>query len=314
MNMKKFLTTKINKDQWRLTVPNINHSIFRKSPAKDDDKSDKESKRSSGFYDFQEAQIEYDKTRSLPNSVYIDNSCSESEEEEVFEDARAMSDKNKDTSDTDADVYTDVEPIPKVEPNNIDKNNSKYEYDVPRISFKFFEKDQKRQNEVKEEEIENQYEDADKSHYEPVKVVKSEMKLTLLPAEGFEEQFEEVSTGDSNQPVCHPSEKFVSQTEVYVNSLECIPVATLKSAGSDPNIKLRQQNDSDPDHGFYQVPRSLKKTYRLSQSLNDFDVEKIEDSGPTGISSDIPSMEHISASQVLIRSDLGNSMDIKSVE
>lgn len=313
--MKKFLSTKINKEQWRLTVPNINHGIFRKAPTKDEDKSDKESKRSSGFYDFSEAQIEYDKTRSLPNSVYIDTS-SESEEEELFEDARAMSDKNKDTSDTDVDVYTDVDPVPKAEPTNIDQNNSKYEYDVPRISFKFFEKDQKVQSNEKEEQVEHHYEDADHPHYEPVKVVRSELKLTLLPTKNDEEEFEEVKIEENSasSPICHPSEKFVSQTEVYVNSLECIPVATVKSAGSDPNIALRQIKDLEPDDGFYQVPRSLKKTHRLSQSLNNFDVEQIENAGVTIVSAEMPSMEHISASQILVKPHLENVADQDSIE
>lgn len=302
--MKKFLATKINKDQWRLTVPNINHSIFRKS-SKDDDKSDKESKRSSGFYDFQEAQTEYDKSRSLPNSVYVDTSCSESEEE-IFEDARAMSDK-KDTSDTDADVYTDVEPVPKGETKNIDKNNSKYEYDVPRISFKFFEKEQKHTAENKEEEeFEHQYEDPEQPHYEPVKVVRSELKFTLLPKKDEEDEFEEIDevktvNDNSSSPVCHPSEKFVSHTEVYVNSLECIPIATIKSAGSDPNIVIRPKDESEVDDGFYQVPRSLKKAHRLSQSLNDFDVEDIENVTPKISTAETPSIEHISASQILVR-------------
>lgn len=321
--MKKFLTTKINKDQWRLTVPNINHSIFRKS-SKDDDKSDKESKRSSGFYDFQEAQVEYDKSRSLPNSVYVDTSCSESDEE-IFEDARAMSDKNKDTSDTDGDVYTDVEPVSKAVCTNIDKNNSKYEYDVPRISFKFFEKEQKQEDgikddiedteELQDEPNEHHYEDADQQHYEPVKIVRSELKLTLLPNKDDEdEQFEEIGTKPvaSSSPVCHPSEKFVSHTEVYVNSLECIPISIMKSAGSDPNIALRQKDDQDPDDGFYQVPRSLKKTHRLSQSLNDFDVEQIENSSTKIVTAETPSIEHISASQIFLRPHLDDNVDKES--
>lgn len=302
--MKKFLTTKINKDQWRLTVPSINNGIFRKSPSKDEDKSDKESKRSSGFYDFQEAQTEYDKTRSLPNSVYIDNSSEsdDDEDEEVFEDARAMSDRCKDTSDTDVDVYTDVEPIPQAETRNIDLNNSRYEYDVPRISFKFFDKTQQTENDDKSDENDHQYEDAEHPHYEPVKVVRNELKLSLWPTNQKvteeEEEFEEISS-----PVCHPSEKFVSQTEVYVNNLECIPVTTLKSAGSDPNIAMRHNSEEDIGDGFYQVPRSLKAAHRLSQSLKDFDIEQIENSSPAIVSSDIPSIEHISASQILVNED-----------
>ncbi|CAG9813904.1 unnamed protein product [Phaedon cochleariae] len=285
--MKKFITTKISKQQWRVTVPNINANVFRKSPAKEDDKSsDKESKRSSGFYDFQDAQQEYDKTRSLPNSVYVTTSSSDEEEEE-FEDARAaMSDrssnKNKENSDTDQEVYQDVEPTVKVS-KNISQNNSQYEYDVPRISFKFFEKH-------KQKEEEN-----DQPNYEDVEVA-SEVKIVLHSPEEETVTIVEDRTKeeDCEFPLCHPSEKFVSQTEIFIEGLENIPLSVIKSAGSDPNLVLREEQEDD---NFYQVPRSLKKANRLSQSLKDFDIENLDNKEQVQGSHD-SSIEHISASQV----------------
>lgn len=296
--MKKFITNKINKQHWRVTVPNLNTSLFRKSPLKEEDKSDKESKRSSGFYDLQEAQLEYDKTRSLPNSVYVDTSSSEDEED--FEDARAMSDRssnniNKENSDT--DLYVDVESGQKVESTDPDPNNgNKFEYDVPRISFKFFDKNKDeltQDEEVKEDLYENE-----QSNYEPVnvKVVKSEVKIVLSsPSEEEKASIEE----EEEMPKSHPSEKFVSQTEIFVRSLEDIPLV-IKSAGSDPNLVLREHDEEDPNDGYYKVPRSLKKTHRLSQSLNDFDFENIEEI-PRLQPSDHSSIEHISASQIIVQ-------------
>ncbi|KAG5890564.1 hypothetical protein JTB14_012692 [Gonioctena quinquepunctata] len=292
--MRKFITTKINNQQWRMTVPNLNTTIFRKSSSKEDDKSDKESKRSSGFYDFQDAQQEYDKSRSLPNSVYVETSSSGDDEEE-FEDARTLSDKsstrNKENSDTDMEVYQDVETCPtQVVSKNISQNNSQFEYDVPRISFKFFEK--QKQDKKNDELYENE-----QANYEPVEVKKSEVKIVLSTPEEEETAIDAPeSPPEADLPVCHPSERFVSQTEIFVRSLEEIAVDVLKSAGSDPSLVLREQSSDD---GFYQVPRSLKKTHRISRSLSDFDEENMDN--PANLpSSNHSSIEHISASQVII--------------
>ncbi|KAJ8985817.1 hypothetical protein NQ317_012057 [Molorchus minor] len=266
-----------------------------------------ESKRSSGFYDLQDAQLEYDKTRSLPNSVYIDTSSSEGEEEdEEFEDARAgLSDRsstniNRDNSDTDMDLYVDVEMHnQKIESKNIDQNNSKFEYDVPRISFKFFDKDKPEEQQLEEEEKENAHED-DQNNYEPV-TVKSEVKIVLSTPE---EEYPPVEGQvDKEMPKSHPSEKFVSQTEIFVKSLENIPLI-IKSAGSDPNlVTMREHDEDDPEDGYYKVPRNLKKTHRLSQSLTDFDIENIENIPPIQTQTSCrSSIEHISVSQVIVDS------------
>nr|CAH7749904.1 unnamed protein product [Callosobruchus chinensis] len=288
--MKKFITTKINKQQWRVTVPNINGNFLRKSPARDEDKSDKGSKRSSGFYDFQEAQSEYDKSRSLPASVYVDSSGSDTEEEEIFIDATS-----NDRAEPEGELYQDIEDTLKSRSEALTKNNSQFEYDVPKISFKFFEKHKEAQEQ-------------NDSAYEQVKFPKrTEVKITLSTPEVIPEDPEVV--------VCHPSEKFVSQTEIFVKNLESIPVTVIKSAGSDPNLTLREHDEEEYDESFYKVPRSLKKTHRLSQSLNDFDVESLENQRPLVPPRDL-SIEHVSASQVLVKqySDDTESKDSETLD
>nr|CAI5867280.1 unnamed protein product [Callosobruchus analis] len=288
--MKKFITTKISKQQWRVTVPNINGSFLRKSPARDEEKSDKGSKRSSGFYDFQEAQNEYDKSRSLPASMYIDSSGSDTEEEEVFIDATS-----NDRDDPEGELYQDIEDTLRTQSEALTKNNSQFEYDVPKISFKFFEKH-------KESQEQND------SAYEQVKYPKrTEVKITLLTPEAIPENSEVV--------VCHPSERFVSQTEIFVRNLERIPAAVIKSAGSDPNLTLREHDEEEYDESFYKVPRSLKKTHRLSHSLNDFDVENFENQKPLVPPRNL-SIEHVSASEVLAKqsSEDTESKDSETLE
>jgi hypothetical protein len=61
--MRKFYN-KISKQQWRVTVPNINTSLLKKIPNKisEDIKSNS---RNSGSYDLELAQKEYDKSREF---------------------------------------------------------------------------------------------------------------------------------------------------------------------------------------------------------------------------------------------------------
>lgn len=328
--MKKFCD-KITKKEWRVTIPNLNSPVFRKSPSVKDNDSNKTSKRSSGFYDFQEAQTEFDKSRSLPSSIYVESasSCSsDNEADESFHDARekvSSQDIRKSTSETETDqeLYMDVE-----EPTNIDKNNSKFEYDVPRISFNFCE----RKNVDSEENI---YENETTRGDEPVlikHIAKSEIQIVLKQPEvddkesyvngvesaaivkvNMEEEgnladneasptneTKENGVDDSqierdaaDEPKIHPSEKFGSQTEVIVNRSRENIALHLRKSGSDPNLTLR--SDSDEEEGFYKVPRSLKVQHRLSQSMNDFDPENMNQEISK---SNHSSIEHISCSQI----------------
>ncbi|CAH0556629.1 unnamed protein product [Brassicogethes aeneus] len=297
--MKKFCD-KISKQEWRITVPNINSSIFRRSPSSDKGSA---SKRSSGSYDVQEAQIEYDKSRSLPNSIYITDSDTE---DDVFEDARGLSDRSNRVSEADdTDLYTDVVVCTKFESKNLDAANGPFLYDVPRISFKFFEKkDDTYQNVevIKEEESE----EMDAPNYDVVKpIAKSSVKITLTQPV---QQIDNVDDDECNikEDIRYKSqlidtreetpEKYVSQSEIRFQTKSFEELSPYKS-GSDPNIILRKKDDSDDEEdGFYKIPRSLKKVNRLSQSLHDFNADEAQP-----MTSNHSSIEHISASQIIVQ-------------
>ncbi|KYB27571.1 hypothetical protein TcasGA2_TC013784 [Tribolium castaneum] len=108
--MKK-ICNKISKQQWRITVPNINS----KKAA---------TERKSGSYDLEAAQKEYDRTRTVPNSVFVNSDSDSDTDDEKFQDAmeNGTSYLNEPT-----------EPV---------------EYDVPKISFKFLSKGEPPENDV----------------------------------------------------------------------------------------------------------------------------------------------------------------------
>lgn len=265
--MKKFCN-KITKQQWRLTVPNVNSSIFKKSP-----KIDRNGSVKCGSYDLEEAQKEYDRSRSVPNSVFIETDSSDSDN---YQDASTMSDKrNSAHTDDDADVYEDADNKIVLVSKNMTETNSEFEYDVPKISFSFFEQEEYATVIPKEEST--------PAH-------KSEVKIVLASPESFDDD------SDRN------SEKDVSDTEVVVETKtvdltltkDLVDFPVIMKSGSDPNISYRAKKENDEpedDDGLYKVPRRL---HRLSQSLNDFNIENIET-----ITSVHSSIEHISCSQVI---------------
>lgn len=278
--MKKFCN-KITKQQWRLTVPNVNTSIFKKSP-----KEEREVK--CGSYDLEEAQKEYDRSRSVPNSVFIETDSSDSEN---YQDACAMSEKRSSAhTDDDLDVYEDADNKVVLVSKNMTENNGQFEYDVPKISFSFFEgKEQEEYATV-----------IPKAESTPTH--KSEVNIVLASPESFDD--DDVDS-DTN------SEKDVSDTEVVVETKiemnltkEDFPV--IMKSGSDPNISYRRKKTEEPedDDGLYKVPR---RHHRLSQSLNDFNVENIE-----SITSTHSSVEHISCSQVIPQEPLEEDKNPKS--
>lgn len=268
--MKKFCN-KITKQQWRLTVPNVNTSMFKKSPKVDRDVK-------CGSYDLEEAQREYDRSRSVPNSVLIETDSSDSEN---YQDACAMSEKRSSAhTDDDLDVYEDADNRVVLVSKNLTETNGQFEYDVPKISFSFFEGKE-------QEEYATVIPMA-----ESTPTHKSEVNIVLASPESFDD--DDVDS-DTN------SERDVSDSEVVVETktvdltltkdLADLPV--IMKSGSDPNISYRRRTMEEPedDDGLYKVPR---RHHRLSQSLNDFNVENIET-----ITSTHTSVEHISCSQVI---------------
>lgn len=251
--MKK-TCNKLKKD-WNETVPKVK-SVFRKSPS-----MEKKSKRCSGFYDFQEAQSNFEKGISQ-NSVYLDNDVSSPSSE------------------------TDPEEL-YAHPKNIDRNNSRFEYDVPRISFKFFEKG------FVEEDHRNQPDD------KPVLVrhiKKSEFHIVLQQPTDITDNHVKFSFQNSEYDALKTlSKKTGSQSDIVeYRSQPKVPITVMKS-GSDPNLTFTLNDDDDDDDGLYKIPRCLKVQHRLSRSLSDFDPENTN----LDISkSPQSSIEHVSCSQV----------------
>ncbi|KAK9888645.1 hypothetical protein WA026_000872 [Henosepilachna vigintioctopunctata] len=193
--MKK-LYNKINNKQWRMTVPNINSSIFRRGNRSPVDSLN----RNSGFYDVQEAEKEYENSRSVPNSVYILESGSE--DESKYQDARdnIVEARTDDDACDDRDVYEEMDRVP-YEQRPASRQSA--EYDVPRISFKFFDKTKTEEKKTdatyentREDSSHNQFPDTNsvevqEPNYEvinekpstPRPRLKSEMKIVLTAVE-----------------------------------------------------------------------------------------------------------------------------------
>lgn len=247
-------------------MPQINGNLFRKSPSKE------EHNRNSGFYDLEQAQHEYDRSSSLPNSVYVNSDTSTDSDDENFEDART-SDKNSNFDQShseddflDSEIYADVSPSIGIN-KNVMKDTLNYEYDVPKISFSFFDKNR---NNTTQNMEKNEYCNEEK----PV-LLKTEVKIIL------------------NTPL---PETFNSKPqEIKTETLEILPVVGILKCGSDPNL-ASHVDESDDEENFYKTPRKLTPRCRLSQSLSDFNIEEFQP-----IASDHSSIEHVSCSQVIVK-------------
>lgn len=243
-NMKKFYN-RVAKQQWRLTVPNL--SFGRSSPNKDLSEPIK-----CGSYDLEEAQRAYDSRISGLDRV--NSETDSSEDSENYHDASAVSERrSEDTNDRYEDADNGVVLLSK-------SMSGEFQYDVPKISFSFFER-----NEEEEEE----------TH-------KSEVKIVLAsPETSFEEK--DVS-----------EEEITLETQTLDLSLTKDVPLIIKS-GSDPNIyRIKEEDCDEGEEDVYKVPS--KRLHRLSQSLNDFSIE-IEQENL--INSNGSSIEHISCSQII---------------
>lgn len=319
--MKKFCH-KITKQQWRVSVPNINTSIFRKSFTRDESEKSqlgsKESKKSSsGTYDLQEAEKHYKISNSVPNSVF-DSDSSDSESDEKFEDARMVLDKsNTNVSSAskdivfDSNLYVDLQRNEKCD-QNLNKN-FKHEREVPTISFSFFDSDR------------------DCDQYETVNVNKhqSSIKIELAKPVSTSDTFR-LSDNIQDDRCSTPTEETSYSNEVFstpkstmteeysvpvkvtshdedtilVRETKHIELYMTKSleeltfnmkCGSDPNVCLRTIQEENDDDGLYKVPRPLQR-HRISLSLNDCTADIL----PLSTCSVEESIEHISCSQVLL--------------
>ncbi|XP_018325019.1 uncharacterized protein LOC108736906 isoform X2 [Agrilus planipennis] len=153
--MKKFYN-KISKPQWRVSIASVtNPSFFRRSPCsnKEDggamsEKSylevpnKKKNRNSSGSYDLQQAQLEFDQNNAIIDSVVVEPNLSESDSEENYEDARGNSDKMSSADELESSFYADaISSTPnKLETSSsLPPANEEFHYDVPKISFSFFD-------------------------------------------------------------------------------------------------------------------------------------------------------------------------------
>lgn len=275
--MKKFYT-KISRPQWRITVPNINGALFGKS-----DKNEQSSHESleekaenlgnSGSYDVQEEQQKIDR-KSVTESITIMNEKQEDTEdsdEDKYEDASPMLEKKEPIYIDDTNIYADVENIQTIN----DKTCDSYEYDIPRISFSFFDDSPK--SEMEEKPIETKR--------------KSEIKIFLA------QPLIEEEDSDSNTIENKINDKHLDETDNVMSSLDDISISAtrceiqlepkivemdlkslddvsmnrLSKCDSEPNIEIRLRELED-EEGFYKVPRQHK---RLSQSLRNLSDEEI---------------------------------------
>lgn len=320
--MKKFCH-KITKQQWRVSVPNLNTSLFKKTFSRDDSEKNHLSVReiktsSSGTYDLQEAEKNYRTTSSVPNSIFNSDS-SDTESDEKFEDACTVLNKSNTNIDDesrnmifDTNLYVDLESNENIN-QGMNHSNAKYECEVPTISFSFFDTDQ------------------DGDQYETVNVKKHKSSITIELSNPVDLTSDKSPSLDTllNDRCSTPTEETSLSTEVFSTpkstmtdeysvpiKMSCHEESTIliketkhielymtknleelsfnMKCGSDPNVCLRTI-DEEEDDGLYKVPRPLQRN-RISLSLNDCTLDMV----PLSTGSMEGSIEHISCSQVLL--------------
>lgn len=269
--MKKFCDKVANK-QWRVTVPNINTKFFRK---REENGGKRSPKPASGCYDFQEAQREFDRCCSLPKDVVLVDT--DSSDSESYQDARMSSDKRSSanfTSDDDVELYVDVDSKFPAE-----TAAAQFEYDVPKISFSFFE---------------NNVDSSEQEYAAPAETI-AKHKSEVIIIVGQDGREHETSNGDENDNCIARSVLETKTVDLCLaKDLDGFPLVAMMKSGSDPNIHYRcSREELETEEDFYKVPVPTKRK-RLSQSLTNVDVENLE-----GITSNHSSIEHISCSQIL---------------
>uniref|UniRef100_A0A1Y1K429 SH3 domain-containing protein n=2 Tax=Photinus pyralis TaxID=7054 RepID=A0A1Y1K429_PHOPY len=294
--MKKFCN-KISKQQWRVSVPNINTAIFKRSSSKEKDESGsgKIKKSASGSYDIEAAQQAFEQNRNIVKTIIAEDESSDSDSDE-YQDARAMSEKLSD--EMNASVYADVEL-----PTKVDVNECSDGFDVPNISFSFFEEQNNYDYQVVNVERKQKIEpkvgsnEEDHTHISEVTIVIQESELSKNSSSPTISK----SADDLGNSFIK-SEYFNFELTKSLNDCSCSQ--RLMKSGSDPNISHSQLELEHEDDGLYKVPGAVRKI-RHSHSLNDFNkIEQID-----CISSAHSSIEHISCSQIIVKKSEGNEVD-----
>lgn len=336
--MKKFCN-KITKQQWRVSVPNINSNIFRRSQSKGEEdvannkKLSNINRLSSGCYDLEEAEMAFDRSLSVPDAVYAETEVSttstssnntsddkdDDDDEDCYEDARNSSGINYSSSKTSIDdEYSTVNAASSTltlaklatspssksvssqaiastsSSTNLTDNNAKFLYDVPKISFSFFDESIKLN--------EKQATKAEEEDYDIVvsskPVHKTELKIVLTAPENDNTADDDVTKSPTSSVYTDPEGIFQADPQQLqkVEKEEKFSYPIIMKCGSDPTLR------SSEDDGLYKVPNTLLRRNRLSMSLNDFNPDNVET-----ISSAKSSIEHISCSQIIPQNQSENS-------
>lgn len=302
--MKKFYT-KLSRPSWRVTVPNLNTSFFGKAEEKTDIEQKSENFRNSESYDVQKAE-----TQNSEKDDEIKCEESDSEAESKYEDASPMYEKKPDF-DTDSlenmedvNIYADVDNIQNTEVSD----SSSYEYDIPRISFSFFEES------LRAAECEMEVKPITSS---PKR--KSEIRIILAQPIIEEEDEDSLETSEQTSKSEDEISILATRCEIdepktiemnFTQSLDNLSIGKLSKCDSEPRIELRQLDDEEDN--FYKVPRSYK---RLSQSLKDFNaLEEVK----TSEMPDLPSEKNINNEDIVSESSKSNyivhNIDLKTEE
>lgn len=311
--MKKFCN-KITKQQWRVTVPNINTTIFRRSTSKEKDEScsGKIKKSVSGSYDIEAAQQAFENNRNIVNTIILEDVSSDSDSDGDYQDARAMSEKLS-SDEMNTSVYADVELSPKTY-----VNESNDEFEVPNISFSFFEEQNNYDYQVvnverkqkSEPKIYNNEEDKVDSHTVENPTHINEVTIIIKETESSKRSDSPTlskSTNNLSNSIIK-SEYFNLELTKSLNDCSYNQNRRIMKSGSDPNISHSQLELDHADDGLYKVPGAVRRI-RHSHSLNDFNkIENID-----CISSSHSSIEHISCSQVIVKKHEDNEIDRNSV-
>lgn len=297
--MKK-IYTKLSRPQWRVTVPTINTSLFGRTFSSPEEKTCSveekcENFRNSGSYDLVAEAEKMEEEKEILK-VEVKEETDESDHDSRYEDAR---DKSLEIEADEQNIYADVENVRPISGEASSETSSSYEYDVPRISFHFFEEGLR------------EFAEEHKLVMSSPQKRKSEIRITLAQPPVIEEEDEieddSLKTNESQSDVsilatrCEIGEPKLVEMSL---SLDNLSVGRLSRCYSDCSLELRLK-DSDPskddseEEGFYKIPRNLK---RLSQSLDNIQTISKLDQPPE--IPELPELPDLPRNNIVIEHDI----------
>lgn len=240
-----------------MSVPNLNTSIFRRSLSVSNEENTGSynienttgSSENSGSYLTIDSDVE-----TLKNSMTISEAISETDNSDIeYEDAI----HSLEMSEEEQNLYADIEN--SLGPQSLD-DEEKFVYDIPKISFSFFEAENY-------ETVESKSTSTPK-HKSEIKIVLA--SPPLIPEEIDEEivkSQDDISIAESKYEI---SSERKLEFELSRLSLDDLCLTNLMKSDSLPSLTLRDNHQED----FYKVPTKPYK--RLSRSLYDINQSKME--------------------------------------